>query len=195
MPWVTSWIVSLQRTVGRMSMKSTRRVLGHSLLRLLVRSWERVFCLWNKRVDFIQFQPTVQWVNDNNKIADARWVEWLWHRRLEHWAICCSACLFDGTADSFSSALVALLARSAALVRSFAPELVGQMIFFPPIFKVCGTTVQSDFPLPRHLTRIASASQASKICQRAPGRADPSSRPASNRRCVMTSTPASSIVL
>ena len=73
-------------------MKSTRRVLGHSLLRSLLHShrspicllrtarfaralrfahsfarslthslrssWERGFCLWNKRVDFIQFQPT-----------------------------------------------------------------------------------------------------------------------------------------
>ena len=79
-------------TTGRMTMKSTRRVLGHSILRSLIlshrslirllrtarfaralrcahsfarsltrllrSSWESSFCLWNERVDFIQFQHT-----------------------------------------------------------------------------------------------------------------------------------------
>ena len=83
-------------TLGRMKMKSTRRVLGHLLLRSFVEShhslirllrtarfaralrcahsfahsltrslrssWERGFCLWNERVDFIRFRTTVQWL-------------------------------------------------------------------------------------------------------------------------------------
>ena len=33
--------------------------LARSLTHLLPSSWESGFCLWNERVDFIQFQPTV----------------------------------------------------------------------------------------------------------------------------------------
>ena len=85
--------IRYRSTLGRNDMKSTRRVLGHSLLRSLVRphrslirllrtarfahalrcahsfarslthsfpgSWESCSCLWNERVDFIQFQSTV----------------------------------------------------------------------------------------------------------------------------------------
>ena len=81
---------SLHRTLGRMTMKSTRRGLGHLLLRSLVRShrslirllltarfarahsfarslthslqssWDCGFCLQNERVGFISFEPTVQ---------------------------------------------------------------------------------------------------------------------------------------
>ena len=80
-------LLSRRRTVGRMTMKSTHRILGHSLLCSLVRllrtacyaravrcahsfarslthslrsSWERGFCPLNECFDFIQFQTTVR---------------------------------------------------------------------------------------------------------------------------------------
>ena len=46
--------------------------------------------------------------------------EWLWNRRVEYWAIRSSARSFNRTAQSFAgSALLASLARSAALIRLF----------------------------------------------------------------------------
>ena len=51
--------VARTRTVGWNCMKSTHRVLGHSLTHWLRSIWERGFCLWNERVYFIQFQTTV----------------------------------------------------------------------------------------------------------------------------------------
>ena len=51
-----------------------------------------------------------------------QWVEWLWNRRVEHWAIHSSTCSFARTAQLFAcSALPALLVRSTALVRSLLP--------------------------------------------------------------------------
>ena len=67
-------------TVGRMTKKLTRWVMGHSLVRSLicshrshicllrtasftrsfVRSWERGVCLWKEFINFIQFQPIVK---------------------------------------------------------------------------------------------------------------------------------------
>ena len=89
-----------------MTMKSTRRVLGHSLLRSLVRShrslirllrtarfaralrcahslarslthslrssWGSGFCLQNERVDFISFEPTVQWLGSFEEFISSR---------------------------------------------------------------------------------------------------------------------------
>ena len=53
-------------------------------------------------------------------VLAARWVEWLWNRRIEYWAFHSSARFFTRTAHSFAfSALLASLARSAALIRSF----------------------------------------------------------------------------
>ena len=66
----------------------------------------------------------------------ALWVESVWNWRLEYkllyWAICLSARSFACTAHSFTTlcALLALVARSTALIRSLvfslAPELMGK---------------------------------------------------------------------
>ena len=54
----------------------------------------------------------------------AHWVERLWNRRVEYWAIRSSVCSITRTAHSFAcSALLASLARSAALIRSLARSL------------------------------------------------------------------------
>ena len=62
--------------------------------------------------------------------AITRSVEWLWNRRVQYWAIC-SFVRSHCTAHSFAcSALLATLARSAALIcsltRSLTPELMGK---------------------------------------------------------------------
>ena len=59
------------------------------------------------------------------KTIHAQWVKWLWSWRIEYWITCLSICLFTRTAYSFAStahslacsALLALLAHSAALLR------------------------------------------------------------------------------
>ena len=59
----------------------------------------------------------------------ALWLEWLWNRRVEYWAIYSSVCSFARTAHSFAcSALLALLARSAAFLRSHAHSLAPELM-------------------------------------------------------------------
>ena len=55
------------------------------------------------------------------RCSSAQWVEWLWNWRVEYWAIRPSVCSVARTAYSFAcSALLALLTRSAVLIRSLA---------------------------------------------------------------------------
>ena len=56
--------------------------------------------------------------------GDVHWVEWLWNPRVEYWAIRSPVPSFARTAHSFAcSALLASLARPAALTRSLARSL------------------------------------------------------------------------
>ena len=76
----------------------------------------------------------------------AHWVEWLWNRRVQYWAIHSSVRSFTRTAHSFVFyALLASLARSTALLRSLAhslaPELMGWYEFWCPISKLFWTMV------------------------------------------------------
>ena len=57
------------------------------------------------------------------------WVESLWYRRVEHWAIRSSIRSFARTAHSFAcSALLASLARSVALIRSLTRSLTLELM-------------------------------------------------------------------
>ena len=59
--------------------------------------------------------------------TSAQWVDWLWNRRVEYWAIRSSVPSFARTAHSFAcSALIASSARSAQ--HSLTPELMGKRL-------------------------------------------------------------------
>ena len=81
---------------------------------------ESVIVIYGKEYDF----------DDSREHRQAlhRWVERLGNRRVEYWIICSSARSFARTAHSFPrSALLASLARSAALIRSLTrSELMGE---------------------------------------------------------------------
>ena len=89
-------------------------------------SWKRLFKRWSFcRVNRLSVRhsqsPISRW-------ASAQWEEWPWNRREEYWAI-------RSSAHSFAiSALLASLARFAALIRSLArsltPELMGKSFVF-----------------------------------------------------------------
>ena len=65
------------------------------------------------------------------RIWSAQWVEWLWNRRVEYWVIRSSVCSFARTAHSFAwSALLASLARSAALIHLFARSFTHSLSHF-----------------------------------------------------------------
>ena len=92
---------------------------GESVTTLLLRD-EYSISPWVTRIEIIRsLSMNLRWGR-----AIPHWGEWLWNRRVEHWAIRSSVRSFACTAHSLAcSALLASLARSAALIHSLARSL------------------------------------------------------------------------
>ena len=83
---------------------------------------------WSKQLHFLHmcdavpWKASLQWINESR--SNAQWFEMMWNRRVEYWATRSSVRSFTRTAHSFTcSALLASLARSAALIHSLACSL------------------------------------------------------------------------
>ena len=73
--------------------------------------------------------------------TSARWVDWIWYRSVEHWAIRSSVCSFRRTAHSFATLRTASFSRALRCADSLAPtahslalNLMGKKYFFLRFF-------------------------------------------------------------